>query len=77
MVDACRSTCSVYKKNGKHLWWDHVYRIYLDDTSSVLRRTNLRSEHVSLTPSSRMSVRLGVQVSPYAILSSVCFGESL
>jgi len=56
----CRS---LLQNNDQNLWWTTISRVYEDDTNGQLRRTKLRDEHVRLTPASRMSVRLAVQVS--------------
>lgn len=49
-------------QNNGHMWWGAIHRVFRDDTEGELRRTQLRDEHVRLTPSSRMSVRLAAQV---------------
>ena len=41
--------------------WSHITRIVADDTGE-LWKTKLRHEHINLTPRTKMSVRLAVQV---------------
>ncbi|XP_056020980.1 uncharacterized protein LOC125652376 isoform X1 [Ostrea edulis] len=48
--------------NGRFILWFHVMDIYNDDTRGQLYRTKLTHDHVYLTPSSTMSVKLAVQV---------------
>ncbi|XP_056007180.1 uncharacterized protein LOC125647649 [Ostrea edulis] len=48
--------------NGRFILWSHVMDIYNDDTRGQLYRTKLTHDHVYLTPSSTMSVKLAVQV---------------
>lgn len=48
--------------NGQHLLWKHVIDIFNRDASSQLYRTKLTYDHVYLTSTSIMNVRLASQV---------------
>ncbi|XP_062585102.1 uncharacterized protein LOC134246755 [Saccostrea cucullata] len=70
LVKTIRNNISKSKPGGtKYLWnnnknilWSHVTQLYNDDMARQLYRTKLTYDHVYLTPSSTMSVKLAVQV---------------
>lgn len=53
-----------------NILWSHVETVYNDDMQGQLYRTKLKYDHVYLTPSSTMNVRLAAQVHIFPTCSS-------
>lgn len=49
------------KKNGKYIYWDHIYAVFNREKKRSLFATDLRNSHIHLDSRSKMRVKLAVQ----------------